>query len=259
MNMNDKISDLISFALPRGWELDRYDYSNTEDDRNELYSIILPEGREALDKITGSIEPEPNPYPTQYSASPTWSSDDNPAGIAVFSNIVSYSNLEMELATKMLAQDGPLPTEWVTNPRQNYSLFSCWYWNESFNWLKESEAPPVFAPDADPAIVEAFLEMKAYLQQLKQKHDAQPALRFEVQDAYSISVNEHRAAVVECFERSERQLRKRTGLHLILDQIRENDRWLAAELHIFLHCDTRNEVLVKPAFRQFLKSLSWSE
>lgn len=257
MDMNNKISDLISFALPRGWEMDRYDYTQGAEARDELYSRLLPDGRDALEAITESIVPEASPYPTQYTASPLWSSDDNAAGIAVFSNTVTYSNSEFELIQRLLAQDGPLPLSWVTDPKQNYSLFSCWYWNEAQSYGAMA-APPVFEPDADPALVEAFFEMKAYLQQIESQYNLLPVLRFEVHDAYTVTLNNSRAAVVECFETSEKQLRRRTGIHLILDQTRETDGWLAAELHIFLHANTSNETYVQPQFRQFLRSLKWT-
>lgn len=125
MNMNDKIGDLISFALPRGWELDRYDYTQGTQTPEVLHSALLPEGRDALNEHSKPIEPEQSPYPTQYTASPSWSSDDNPAGIAVFSSSVSYSLREMELLQRLLAVQCPVPLDCVTDPKQNYSLFSC--------------------------------------------------------------------------------------------------------------------------------------
>ena len=259
MSLSRKIADLVSFTLPRDWHESKPnpdDDQSSQTDLDELTSLLTPE---ALRAITPHLENSREQAaidcelaPEQYAAAPNWSTPENLATLSIFADVVFYSNWELESTDALLQSQSAIPAKEVTQAGR--SIFSMWYSNGGRLSMSASDAEdlPATVP-ADPALLEAFYEMKATLQRIGGDIESD----FKVISAHAGHLSEKPAAIVETEHYVGGIIEKQMGFHLLLDRERNGDDWQVQEVHILLRCTPANAEYLQPEFQSFLDSIRW--
>ena len=142
-----KITALMSFSLPAGWQGEECDYQweNRDPDRSaeDFADITTAEEQRALKayfevqhrrKLQESVD-----WPMQYNAWPSWLTDDTSAGIDIFSRVHTYCDRTMKLTNALLdGKRGPKPEE-IIDPDGVYRLFELWYISHERQKMRSDE------------------------------------------------------------------------------------------------------------------------
>ena len=259
MSLSRKIADLVSFTLPRDWHESK---PNPDDDQSsqtaldELTPLLTPEALRAitphLENSREQAEIDCELAPEQYAAAADWSTPENLATLSIFADVVFYSNWELESTDALLQSQSAIPAKEVTQAGR--SIFSMWYSNGGRLSMSASDAEdlPATVP-ADPALLEAFYEMKATLQRIGGDIESD----FKVISAHAGHLSEKPAAIVETEHYVGGIIEKQMGFHLLLDRERNGDDWQVQEVHILLRCTPANAEYLQPEFQSLLDSLEW--
>lgn len=258
MPLTKTIAELMTFALPPDWHESKHD--GTNDSRSaieELTANLTEEAREAitphLQESAHQTEIDLQLAPAQYGAGANWSTLDNLAVLNVFADIVFYSNWELAKTDALLKSQGPIAPSEVT--RGGQPIFSMFYSDRGrlsmpSSTLDEESQPATVC--ADPALLEAFYELKATLESADNS-----GYDFRILSASVVDLRGRTAALVEsdhyCYGVVERQI----GYHLLLDRERKDADWLVEEVHISLRCTPANSEYVSKDFQLFVESITW--
>lgn len=258
MSLSRKIADLVSFTLPRDWHESKPnpDDQSSQTDLDELTSLLTAEALRAitphLENSREQAEIDCELAPEQYAAAPNWSTPENLATLSIFADVVFYSNWELESTDGLLQSQRTIPPKEVTQAGR--SIFSMWYSNRGRLSMSASDAEelPATAPP-DPALLEAFYEMKATLQCAGGDIESD----FKVLSAHAGQLSGKPAAIVETEHYFGGIIEKQTGFHLLLDREKHGSDWRVQEVHILLRCTPVNAEYVRPEFQYFLDSIRW--
>lgn len=259
MSLSRKIADLVSFTLPRDWHESKPnpdDDQSSQTDLDELTSLLTPEALRAitphLENSREQAEIDCELAPEQYAAAPNWSTPKNLATLSIFADVVFYSNWELESTDALLQSQSAIPAKEVTQAGR--SIFSIWYSDRGRLSVSASGAEelPATVP-ADPALLEAFYEMKATLQRVGGDIESD----FKVLSARAGQLSGKPAAIVESEHYFGGIIEKQTGFHLLLGREKHGNDWQVQEVHILLRCTPANAEYLQPEFQSFLDSIRW--
>ncbi len=259
MSLSRKIADLMTFAVPPDWHESKPspDDQSPQSALDELTSSLTSE---ALRAITPHLESSREQAaidcelaPEQYAAAPDWNTPDNLATLSIFADVVFYTNWELESTDDLLQSQSPIPAKEVTQAGR--SIFSMWYSNRGRLGMSASdpEELPATATAADPALLEAFYEMKATLERAGGDIESD----FKVISAYAGELAGKPAVIVETEHYFGGIIEKQTGYHLLLDREKHGGDWRVQEVHILMRCTPANADYVQPEFQSFLDSIRW--
>lgn len=257
MSLSRKIADLVSFTLPRDWhESSGRDDQSSQEALNELTSSLTPEAFAAIAPHLESCREQAaidcQLAPEQYCAGPDWSTAANLATLSIFADVVFYSDWELESTDTLLQSQTAIPTHEVT--QSGRSIFSMWYSSRGRLSLSASDDDELPATtQGDPALLEAFYEMKATLEQAAGGIEND----FKVVSAHAGQLAGKPAAIVETEHYFGGIIEKQTGFHLLLAREEYGSDWRVQEVHILLRCAPANAEYVRPEFEAVLNSIRW--
>lgn len=258
MALTKRIKELMTFTLPPDWHESRQLHDHiqktaleelTASLTEEAYDAIIPFLQESAEQA----ERDRDLAPDQFGAGAIWSTPDNLAVINVFADAVVYSTREVEQTDALFASKGPLATSQVTGA--GLAIFSMCYSDRgrfSESAIEDEKAQPATVC-ADPALLEAFYEMKAALANAggDQTED------FRVLSASATALKGKPAACVDTEHYSFGVVERQEGYHLLLNRERQGTDWIVEEVHILLRCTPANFQYVSRDFQFFVDSLRW--
>lgn len=269
MSLTKKINELMTFALPTDWQETDFSCEEAESAMDELYASLTEEGLAAISpyrrRSPEDEERDRELFPDQYSAHACWNTEESSASISIYANIVFYTKTELNETDVLLSGRKRLEAREVAG--SDLPVFSMFYSTRELPpELSEPSAPEILPeqkdnPKANPALLEAFYELKAKVAALRAEVSALPdslppeELRVEAVECRLLSGKP--ALVVDSYRSCDHRLDKQVGYHVVLAREPYNDGWHVVELHIMLYCTPANAEYVQPEFQQFLDSIMW--
>lgn len=264
MSLTKKLNELMTFTLPTDWQMTDFnlDEKEAESALDELYASLTPEGSEAISPYRHQ-SPEDQArdrelFPEQYSAHACWNTEENSAFIRILTNVVFYTNQELDKTDDLISNRNQLLPAEVAG--SSFPIFELCYSRGDLppELLDPSPAEVVAReknnPKVNPALLEAFYELKAKVSAFA---DDLPPEELRVDAVQCGLLSGKQALVVDSYRSRDARVRKQIGYHMLLAREPHNDGWHVVELHIMLDCTPANAEYVKRDFRQFLDSIAW--